>query len=33
MPPVAAGIDYRSLKAYKAMQLLDELTKQGGVSH
>ena len=29
----AAGIDYRSLKAYKAMQLLDELTKQGGVSH
>ena len=29
----AAGIDYRSLKAYKAMQLLDELTKQGGVGH
>jgi len=29
----AAGIDYRSLKAYKAMQLLDQLTKQGGVSH
>jgi arylsulfatase len=29
----AAGIDYRSLKAYKAMQLLDQLTKQGGVGH
>ena len=29
----AAGIDYRSLKAYKAMQLLNELTKQGGVGH
>ena len=29
----AAGIDYRSLKAYKAMQLLDDLTKRGGVSH
>jgi arylsulfatase len=29
----AAGIDYRSLKAYKAMQVLDQLAKHGGVGH